>query len=68
MLILLYRPEYTRQWGSRSYYNSVSLNLLGTESSTELVKAILEGGGIVPEIRDKIHGNRVQTGPKNTGS
>jgi predicted ATPase len=54
MLILLYRPEYTHQWGSRSYYNSVSLNLLGTESSTELVKTLLEGGGIAPEIRDLI--------------
>ena len=54
ILILLYRPEYTHQWGSRSYYNKVSVNQLGTNSSTELVKAILEGGEIVPEIRDLI--------------
>jgi class 3 adenylate cyclase/tetratricopeptide (TPR) repeat protein len=54
MLILLYRPDYSHQWGSRSYYNSVSVNQLGTESSIKLVKAILEGGGIVPEIRDLI--------------
>jgi class 3 adenylate cyclase/tetratricopeptide (TPR) repeat protein/ribosomal protein L40E len=37
MLILLYRPEYIHQWGSRSYYNRISVNELGTGSSAELI-------------------------------
>jgi class 3 adenylate cyclase/tetratricopeptide (TPR) repeat protein len=54
LLILLYRPEYTHQWGSKSYYNKIGLNQLGTQSSTELIKAILEKGEVVPELRQLI--------------
>ena len=54
LLILLYRPEYTHQWGSKSYYNRIGLRQLTTESSAELVQAILEGNEVVPELRDLI--------------
>jgi len=54
MLILLYRPEYTHQWGSKSYYTKIGLDQLGTASSTELVQAILEDGKAVPELRDLV--------------
>jgi len=54
LLVLLYRPEYTHQWGSKSYYNRIGLDHLGTESSTELVRAMLEEGEIAPELRDMI--------------
>jgi predicted ATPase len=54
LLILLYRPEYTHHWGSKSYYNRIGLDQLGTQSSTELVKAMLEAGEIVPDVRDVI--------------
>jgi class 3 adenylate cyclase/tetratricopeptide (TPR) repeat protein len=54
LLILLYRPEYTHQWGSKSYYNRIGLSQLTTKSSAELVKAILEGAEIVPELRELI--------------
>lgn len=54
LLILLYRPEYTHQWGSKSYYRKIGLNQLTAQSSTELVQAILEGGEVSPEIRDLI--------------
>jgi len=54
MLILLYRTEYRHQWGSKTYYNRIGLSHLGTESSTELVKAILEGGEVAPELRGLI--------------
>jgi class 3 adenylate cyclase len=40
LLILLYRPEYTHQWGSKSYYSKIGLDQLGIASSSELVKAI----------------------------
>jgi len=54
LLILLYRPEYTHQWGSKSYYNRIGLDHLTIQSSAELVQAILEGGEVVPELKELI--------------
>jgi tetratricopeptide (TPR) repeat protein len=54
LLVLLYRPEYTHQWGSKSYYRKIGLNQLTVKSSAELVQAILEGGKVSPEIRELI--------------
>jgi predicted ATPase/class 3 adenylate cyclase len=54
LLLLLYRPEYTHTWGSKSYYNSIVLSQLTTKSSAELVQAILEGAEVVPELRELI--------------
>lgn len=54
LLLLLYRPEYTHQWGSKSYYNMIGLRQLSTTTSAELVAAILEGGDVVPELRELI--------------
>ena len=56
LLVLLYRPEYTHQWGSKSYYNRIGLDQLTAKSSTELVQVILEGGQVVPELRELILG------------
>jgi class 3 adenylate cyclase/tetratricopeptide (TPR) repeat protein len=56
LLILLYRPEYTHPWGSKSYYNRIGLDQLTAKSSTELVQARLEGGQVVPELRELILG------------
>lgn len=54
MLIILHRPEYTHQWGSKSYYRKIGLNQLAARSSVELVQAILEGGKVSPEIGELI--------------
>ncbi|MFC1857239.1 adenylate/guanylate cyclase domain-containing protein [Thermodesulfobacteriota bacterium] len=54
LLILLYRPEYTHSWGSKSHYQKIGLTQLTAKSSTELVQAILEGGEVMPELRDLI--------------
>ncbi|MBC2717818.1 MAG: AAA family ATPase [Desulfobacteraceae bacterium] len=54
LLILLYRPEYTHQWGSKSYYTKVGLTQLGNISSNQLVQSILEDREVVPEIRELI--------------
>ena len=54
LMILLYRPEYTHQWGSKSFYSRIGLDQLTTESSAALVQAILEGGEVVPELRELI--------------
>ena len=54
LLILLHRPEYTHQWGSKSYFNRIGLTQLTLKSSAELVQAILEEGEVAPELRDLI--------------
>ncbi len=54
LLILLYRPEYTHQWGSKSYYNRISLGHLTINSSAELLQAIFTGAKILPEIKELI--------------
>jgi class 3 adenylate cyclase len=41
LLILLYRSEYTHSWGSKSYYNQIGLTQLTSQSSAELIRAIL---------------------------
>jgi class 3 adenylate cyclase/tetratricopeptide (TPR) repeat protein len=56
LLVLLYRPEYTHQWGSKSFYNRIGLDQLTARSSTELVQAILEGGQVTPDLRELILG------------
>jgi predicted ATPase len=54
MLILLYRPEYTHRWGSKSYFRRIGLDQLTLTSSAELVRAILEGGETDPELSELI--------------
>lgn len=54
LLILLYRPEYTHQWASKSYYTQIRLNQLGTASSSDLIRAILEEGEAAPELKKLI--------------
>ena len=54
MLMLLYRPEYTHSWGSKSYHSKIGVDQLSTNSSTELIRAILEEGEVVPELRELI--------------
>jgi len=51
LLILLYRPEYTPLWVSKSYYSQIRVDQLPTGSSSDLVQAILEGGEIAEELR-----------------
>jgi class 3 adenylate cyclase/tetratricopeptide (TPR) repeat protein len=54
LLILLYRPEYTHTWGSKSYYNRIGLDQLTAKSSTELIQALLQGSEPVPELKELI--------------
>ena len=51
LLILLYRPEYTHTWGSKSYYGKIGLDQLSAQTSAELVQAILEGGKLLQRSR-----------------
>jgi len=54
LLVLLYRPEYTHLWGSKSYYSQIRVEQLPINASAELVQSILEGGEVVPEIKELI--------------
>jgi class 3 adenylate cyclase/tetratricopeptide (TPR) repeat protein len=54
LLLLLYRPEYTHQWAGKSYYRMIGVGQLSTSTRAELVAAILEGGEVVPELRELI--------------
>jgi class 3 adenylate cyclase/tetratricopeptide (TPR) repeat protein len=54
LLLLLYRPEYTHQWGSRSCYSQVRVDELPSKSSADLVRAMLEEGEVAPELRELI--------------
>jgi class 3 adenylate cyclase/tetratricopeptide (TPR) repeat protein len=54
MLVLLYRPEYTHQWGSKSYYGQIGVDHLPASTSAELVQAILREGEVEPGLRDLI--------------
>jgi len=56
LLILLYRPEYTHRWGSKSYYNNVRVDQLSIPTSAELVQSILKEGEVVPELSNLILG------------
>ena len=54
LLVILYRPEYSHQWGSKSYYSKIGVDQLSMPTSAELVHAILEGNEVVPELRELI--------------
>jgi class 3 adenylate cyclase/tetratricopeptide (TPR) repeat protein len=54
LLIILYRPEYTHQWASKSYYSQIGVDQLATDTSAELVLSILEEGEVVPELKELI--------------
>jgi class 3 adenylate cyclase len=54
LLILLYRPEYTHQWSSKSYYTHVGLDQLTMESSEELLNAIFKDDRVEPKLRNLV--------------
>jgi class 3 adenylate cyclase len=54
LLVLLYRPEYTHTWGSKSYYTKIGLTQLSSQSSAELIRAILYDCEIEPGLETLI--------------
>jgi len=54
LLVLLYRPEYTHIWGSKSYYTKIGLTQLTSQSSAELIRAILYECEIESELETLI--------------
>jgi predicted ATPase len=39
-----YRPEYSHQWNSKTYYTQLRLDPLGKESAAEMLSALLDDG------------------------
>jgi class 3 adenylate cyclase/tetratricopeptide (TPR) repeat protein len=47
LLLVNYRPEYSHQWGSKTYYTQLRLDPLGSDSASEMLSAML---GDAPEL------------------
>src|SRR4029077_4231175 len=49
LLLVNYRPEYSHQWGNKTYYTQLRLDPLGRESAAEMLSALVgEGPELVP--------------------
>jgi class 3 adenylate cyclase/predicted ATPase len=61
LLAVNYRPEYSHQWNSKTYYTQLRLDPLGKESADEMLEALLgDGEGTAPLKRliiEKTEGN-----------
>jgi class 3 adenylate cyclase/tetratricopeptide (TPR) repeat protein len=44
LLLINYRPEYSHQWGSKTFYTQLRLDPLATESSEEMLTAMVGDG------------------------
>ena len=44
LLLVNYRPEYSHQWGNKTYYTQLRLDPLGKESANEMLSALLGDG------------------------
>jgi len=54
LLVLLYRPEYTHSWASRTSFSQVRVNDLAANPSIELVQSILEGADVASDLRELV--------------
>jgi hypothetical protein len=50
LLLLLYHPEYSPAWASKTYYRQILVDHLQERPSMELVQAILSDGEVSPEL------------------
>src|SRR5579863_9157541 len=61
MLLVNYRPEYSHQWGSKTYYTQLRLDPLGKESADAMLTALLgDSANLAPlkqVIIDRTEGN-----------
>ena len=49
LLLVNYRPEYSHQWNSKTYYTQLRLDPLGKESAEEMLTALLgDGKDLIP--------------------
>jgi predicted ATPase len=61
LLLVNYRPEYSHQWSSKTYYTQLRLDPLGKESADEMLAALLGDGVEVTALKrliiEKTEGN-----------
>jgi class 3 adenylate cyclase/tetratricopeptide (TPR) repeat protein len=61
LMLVNYRPEFTHNWGNKTYYTQLRLDPLSMESGEEMLKALLDDGhDLVPLKRviiEKTEGN-----------
>jgi class 3 adenylate cyclase/tetratricopeptide (TPR) repeat protein len=51
LLLVNYRPEYSHQWGSKTYYTQLRLDPLGKESADEMLAALLGDGEGMAQLK-----------------
>jgi class 3 adenylate cyclase/tetratricopeptide (TPR) repeat protein len=61
LLLVNYRPEYSHQWHSKTYYTQLRLDPLGRDSAEEMLSAVLGDGAELAPLRriiiEKTEGN-----------
>ena len=61
LLLVNYRPEYSHQWNSKTYYTQLRLDPLGRESAEEMLSSLVgDGRDLIPLKRliiEKTEGN-----------
>jgi len=51
LLLVNYRPQYSHQWGSKTYYTQLRLDPLGKENADEMLSALLGDGVEVTALK-----------------
>ena len=51
LLLVNYRPEYSHEWGSKTYYTQLRLDPLGKESADEMLSALLGDGAELTPLK-----------------
>jgi class 3 adenylate cyclase/tetratricopeptide (TPR) repeat protein len=54
LLLVNYRPEYSHQWGSKTYYTQLRLDPLGKESAYEMLTALLGADAQLAALKNLI--------------
>ena len=61
LMLVNYRPEYHHEWGNRTCYTQLRLDLLGGQSADEMLLAVLGGDASLQSLKrliiDKTQGN-----------
>ena len=61
LLLVNYRPQYSHQWNSKTYYTQLRLDPLGRESAEEMLSALLGAGDDLAALKhliiEKTEGN-----------
>jgi class 3 adenylate cyclase/tetratricopeptide (TPR) repeat protein len=51
LLLVNYRPQYSHQWNSKTYYTQLRLDPLGKESADEMLAALLGDGAEIAQLK-----------------